>query len=426
MSFPLRFPREMEWFLRAGELLRAIQGDPGRVDLVLALQQLLIRRLARLQLRHGRLQRARLRLKQRLLRDRLIGEKARATKELVLKIQDRCDGLEHLRFLYRCFGDGIAALYHAPRDHRYFYFEQRTLARDRSGPALGTPLFRRQYRALRLGIGAGLPVVLAEVTNMLRQGDACVLAGDEPQSLELGSFAQPGSAGTLRRHELLRTMKLLARKGPWPVQAHPQALEHQAHLNACVQQAMAHEIAQAQAEPGLRYVVVRSDRYLRDPDCLQAFQGAKSRSTMSIQVAPEMAWVPMQPFTLSMEAGHAALFMQGAFQLFVDIDVKVLVSHFASLGVHAMALMDGVTALEIASDPDDLGHGAYRISEVIFQRIACEFISLHGFAQEMAGVLELAQTPGEHDAGDGDLLFAPPPDGDEVRNCYDDEGPRLH
>ena len=58
-----------------------------------------------------------------------------------------------------------------------------------------------------------------------------------------------------------------------------------------------------------------------------------------------MAWVPMQPFTLSMTAENAVLFMQGAFQLFVCIDLKVLVSHFASLGVHAIALMDGVTAL---------------------------------------------------------------------------------
>lgn len=427
MPFPLRFPREMEWFLKAAQLLGAIQGNPGRVDLVLALQQLLIRRLAMLQLRHGRLQGARLRLKQRLVRERLIGEKARETRELVLKIQDRCDGLGHLSFLYRCFGDGIAAAYHAPRSHRYFYFAQRTLARDRPGAISGKGGFRRQYRALKLGIEAGLPVVLADVTNMVRQGDACVLAGDEPQPIELGSLAKPASCGTPGQEELLRTMRLLARKGHRPVQAHPGTTAHVAHLNACVQQAMECEIAQVLAEPGLHYVAVRSDHYLANPGCLQALKGLRSRSTLSIQVAPEMAWVPMQPFTLSLGAGNAVLFMQGAFQLFVYIDLEVLRSHFASLGVHAVALMDGVTALQISSDPEDMGQGAYRVSEAVFQRISCEFISLPAFAQEMAAMLEPAEAPGLHDAGARGPLFAPPPDGDDVRNYYDeDEGPRLH
>ncbi len=435
MPFPLRFPREMEWLLKAARLLCTIQGDPERVNLVLELQQLLIRRIARSKLSHDRLQDARLRLKQRLVRERLIGEKARETKELVLKIQDRCDALEHLRFLYRCFGDGIAATYHPPQRHRYFYFAQRTQAKELAGLLARREAFRRRYRALRLGIGMGIPVVLADVTNMVRQGDICVLAGSEPQPLELNSLAQRGRPGKLPNEELQRTMKLLAggfpadfrrtRNAPPPEIHHPAA--HAAHLNTCVQQAMESGIAQVFPEDGLRYVAIRTDHYQDKPGCLHALKGMASKSMMSIQVAPEMAWVPMQPFTLSMTAENAVLFMQGAFQLFVCVDMKVLVSHFASLGVHAIALMDGVTALQISNDPEDLGPGVYRVSEVIFQRISCEFIALRSFAQEMVGMLEPAQAPGTHEAGDRDLLFAPPaPDWDEARHYYDEEGPRLH
>lgn len=435
MPFPLRFPREMEWLLKAARLLGTIQGDPGRVNLVLELQQLLIRRIARSKLSHDRLQDARLRLKQRLVRERLIGEKARETKELVLKIQDRCDALEHLRFLYRCFGDGIAATYHPPQRHRYFYFAQRTLARERAGFLSRQETFRRRYRALRLATGMGIPVVLADVTNMVGQGDICVLAGSEPQPVELQSLAQRGRPGMLLDDELQRTMQLLAggfpadfrstRHAP-PPEIHP-ATAHAAHLNTCVQQAMESGIAQVFPEEGLRYVAIRTDHYQGNPGCLHALKGMASKSLMSIQVAPEMAWVPMQPFTLSMTAENAVPFMQGAFQLFVCVDLKVLVSHFASLGVHAIALMDGVTALQISHDPEDFGPGAYRVSEVLFQRISCEFIALRSFAQEMAAMLEPADAPGLQDAGDRDLLFAPPaPEWDEARHYYDEEGPRLH
>lgn len=435
MPFPLRFPREMEWLLKAARLLGTIQGDPGRVNLVLELQQLLIRRIARSKLSHDRLQDARLRLKQRLVRERLIGEKARETKELVLKIQDRCDALEHLRFLYRCFGDGIAATYHPPQRHRYFYFAQRTQAKERAGLISRQETFRRRYRALRLGSGMGIPVVLADVTNMVGQGDICVLAGSEPQPVELTSFVQRGCSGKLLDEELRRTMQLMAggfpadfrstRNAP-PPEIHP-ATAHAVHLNTCVQQGMESGIAQVLPEEGLRYVAIRTDHYQSNPGCLRALKGMASKSMMSIQVAPEMAWVPMQPFTLSMTAENAVLFMQGAFQLFVCIDMKVLVSHFASLGVHAIALMDGVTALQISNDPEDSGPGSYRVSEVIFQRISCEFIALRSFAQEMAGMLEPADAHGLQDAGDRDLLFAPPaPEWDEARHYYDEEGPRLH
>ncbi|MES2609254.1 MAG: hypothetical protein V4679_03385 [Pseudomonadota bacterium] len=438
MPFPLRFPREMQWLLKAAHLLCTIQGDPERVNLVLELQQLLIRRIARSKLSHERLQDARLRLKQRLVRERLIGEKARETKELVLKIQDRCDALEHLRFLYRCFGDGIAAAYHPPQRHRYFYFAQRSFVKERSGLLSRQETFRRRYRALRLGTGMGIPVVLAEVTNMVVQGDICVLAGSEPQPVELKSFVQRARPGRLVDEELRRTMRLLAGAGPAdfhrarnanarPSEEH-HAKAHASHLNDCVQQAMESGIAQVFPEEGLRYVAIRTDYYQSKPGCLQALKGMASKSLMSIQVAPEMAWVPMQPFTLSMTAENAVLFMQGAFQLFVCVDMKVLVSHFTSLGVHAIALMDGVTALQISNDPEDPGPGAYRVSEVVFQRISCEFIALRSFAQEMAAMLEPAEAPCLHDAGDRDLLFAPAaPDWEETRqHYYDEEGPRLH
>lgn len=440
MPLPLRFPREMAWFMQAGQLLGTIRGDTGRTDLVLALHQLLIRRIARAELSHRRLQEARLRLKLRLVKERLIGEKARVTRELVLKIQGRCDELEHLCFLYRCFGDGMAACYHAPLDHRYFYLSQRALARERSGCIVGNDAFRRRYRALRLGIGMGLPVVLADVTNMLRQGDLCVLAGSEPQPINLASFAGPVAGASLRQQDLRRTMQLLASQGAadfsgtsairasrsQPVEPLP-GTAHCADLNDCVQQAMESGVAQVFPERGLCYVAVRRDYHQSHLGWRQALKGVKSKSTMSIQVAPEMAWVPMQPFTLSMTAANAALFMQGAFQLLVYVDLKVLASHFESLGVHAVALMDGVTALQISGDSDDPAHGVYRVSEVVFQRISCEFISLRSFAQEMAAMLEPGDAHDLHDIGDRDLLFAPPlPDWEEARHYYDDEGPPLH
>lgn len=430
MPLPLRFPREMECFLKAAQLLGAIQGDPGRLGPVLELQKLLIRRIARSELSHARLQDARLRLKQRLVRERLIGEKARETRELVLKIQDRCDALEQLRFLYRCFGDGIAAAYQAPHRHRYFYFAQRAHAKERPGLLSRKDMFRSRYRALKLGIGMGIPVVLADVTNMLGQGDLCVLAGSEPQPMELKSFNQRGFAARLHQEALLRTMAFLARQAPagtaspgsasQPGEITP-GVAHKAHLNECVRQALECGIAQVLPEPGLCYVVVRNDHYRNHPDCLRTLKGLRSKSTMSVQVTPETAWIPMQPFTLSMTAGNAVLFMQGVFQLLVYIDMKVLVSHFASLGVHAVALMDGVTALQLSNDAEDLEHGLYRVSEVLFQRISCEFMPLRSFAQEMAGMLEPAQAQ-----GDQDLLFAPSGEWDEARHYYEDEGPHLH
>ncbi len=47
-------------------------------------------------------------------------------------------------------------------------------------------------------------------------------------------------------------------------------------------------------------------------------------------------------------------------------------------------IMDGVSAIQICSDPGDLMKGVFRISELHFARVALEFQSLAWFAEENA------------------------------------------
>jgi hypothetical protein len=61
--------------------------------------------------------------------------------------------------------------------------------------------------------------------------------------------------------------------------------------------------------------------------------------------------------------------------------MEYLKTLFLQHGSHATMIMDGVSAIQVCADPEDLMRGVYRISELLFARVALEFQSLAWFAR---------------------------------------------
>jgi len=96
---------------KAALQLHALKADPDRLDLLLELQRVLVKRIRSVE-RAIQTTRAGIgALRTSLRRDQLPKDRAKAVKRKIAAGEGRVRDLHHLTFVWRCFGDGIAAIY---------------------------------------------------------------------------------------------------------------------------------------------------------------------------------------------------------------------------------------------------------------------------------------------------------------------------
>jgi len=181
------FERQSNDLVKAALLLHTIKSDKNRLDVVLELQRFLIRRITLAERRINRVSRATANLRRSLARDRLPKEQAKRIKTRIKDCADVVEGLRYQMFIWRCFGDGIAAAYQSKYALKHLYYDQHYNVKEGAGFMTGKAGFRREWKLLNQGIRMGVPVVLADVTNIIRHGDLCALAGEDPFLIEVKS-----------------------------------------------------------------------------------------------------------------------------------------------------------------------------------------------------------------------------------------------
>lgn len=381
--------------MKAALLLHTIRSDPDRLDLVLALQQQLIRQITRLERRSKRVQRAAKNMRQTLSTTRPAREQAKALKERIKDCPALLEKIRHQMFIWRCFGDGIAFAYQSKYALKHLYFDRNYNVKPTAGFLSGKTGFRLEWKMVRLGIEMGVPVVLADITNVIRCGDICALGGPDPFPVELKSgkgrngrtgrqFAYLHEVACFFENDGAPTFRGLTNVQRIAIQ-HPE-VSYLAEVNACITESRTSGFASVGPEAGLRYVAIRDST----PQALEHMGQYISKYTASTMLTPEADWLPAHPFTLSLDAANLLDFIHGQVTVVVLIDLMVIKGIFQEMGVHCIFLMDGTYSMQICKNPDNLDEGVFRLSDLLFARVATEFQSLAWFAKEHSRALNEA------------------------------------
>lgn len=435
----MRYDREHASLEQAAALLNQIQNDLERLDLVLELQQLLVVCITRCELRITRFQRARQRVPRILAgnrykpRDDQLKARSRAIKKLRDGIDSRIEDIRHLSFLWRCFGDGIASAYQSSHNLRHLFYDDQYRIKQSAGALVGKEGFELEYATLKRGIEMGVPVVLSDLTNIIRHGDICALAGPDPVPLELKSSRLTGSRVKRQAEKLTQITDFYATDMATDFRGMKRVIRsellfeevnYRVAINQCMEDARQSGLAIISPEAGLHYLT-----FLSSPNDIagrvDAMVGSVlTSSTLVNLLTPAPSWLPGYPFTLSLSAVNAVAFMQEQIGIIVMMDLAVIKKEFENYGIHCVWIMDGSTALQICIDPADLMRGTFRISEDLFLRVSTEFLSPAGFAREHArafdsiqGLVQEGIPLGDLDASE--LVSEPPSDWINVRDCYE-------
>jgi hypothetical protein len=161
---------------KASLLLYTIKADPDRLDLLLELQRFLVERIRSAERAIQATRAAIGAHRTSLRRDQLPKDRAKAVKGKIAAGERRVRDLHRLTFVWRCFGDGIAAIYQSTFALKHLYYDSAYAIKEPPGFLSGKEGFRREWQILKAGIKAGVPVVLSDATNIVRVGDVCALA----------------------------------------------------------------------------------------------------------------------------------------------------------------------------------------------------------------------------------------------------------
>lgn len=412
--------------IKALLLLHTLKAAPERLELVLELHRHIIRAVVLTELRIQRLRQKRQKVSA-APKMHVSREAAKTRKEMISSLRGREQELTHLLFLWRCFGDGIAFIYQSKYSLKHLYFDSEYKPKESAGFITEKGRlkrgFVREYRILVSGIKHNVPVVLSDITNIVRHGDVCALGGEDPLLIEVKTSGNR-NARTGRQDEQRR---LLAEfyandgapefRGAKNVRREALTLaevEYESIANQCIDEALRSGWCTATPEPGITYLACTR------VDDEKFEQLGFGRATFGVILSAQSNHLPSYPFTLSLTPANCLAFMRQRFSLFVFIDLTEVKSAFARRGVHATVLMNGMYALQITKTPENLLLGVYRVSELLFLRIATEFLSVEWFVEENSKVFdgEVEAISAEEAQSLLGLVTEVPADWANVRDCY--------
>lgn len=379
-------PADVRKLLHAASLLNTLAADRENMDLLLDLQGLLVRRIRARERAITRTRKLEGKLKVSLRKERLDKAGSKRVKALLQKCCSFIDQSRRWIILWKCFGDGVACAYQSPYNLKMLLYDQDYNVKQEAGFITGKEGFALEWEILEHCVRKGYAVVMSDITNMIRVGDICFLGGVDPLPLEVktGNASGPRAA---RQHQLLQEVTSFYLndgakqfKGLPNVERHamPSGPDYRNLMNDCIRQALADGYAHVAPEPGLQYVAVTM------VDQMTKFQDLLKPWVLPRILTASIGWVPCLPFTLTLEPDNLIAFISGKVAVFVLTDMEYLKTLFLQHGSHATMIMDGVSAIQVCADPEDLMRGVYRISELLFARVALEFQSLAWFAKENA------------------------------------------
>lgn len=201
-------------FLKMVRLLRTAEADPTDIAAVRALNLGLLKEILR---DEGHVHRLRGEIKtvgRRLRVERLDKASAALLRRRIKRQERALDRYLDQIFIWKCLGDGLAHAYIDTFNLKHAYFDtQSTDRRPDAGFMSGKSGLALEVDVLKGVLGAGVPAVLCDLTHVLRHGDVCILAGEDPSFIEVKSGATLNQRGQRQLDRLNQLSRFLTNDG---------------------------------------------------------------------------------------------------------------------------------------------------------------------------------------------------------------------
>jgi hypothetical protein len=326
--------------------LQELRSHPDDLQLLVALQLEILARIIHMESKISRSREQLGALKRQLMARRLPKDAAANLKRDIAVKARKVKQSQWLLFVWRCFGDGIAFAYLDKWAMKpLLYNIDNPQVKQGAGHITGKEGLKWEIELLQRLANVGVPALLTDLTNSIRHGDICLLAGDDPYLIEVKS-----SENTNRRverqtedirsiHSYLVTDQALNVRGV----PHVKRIEHCVPeknyidmLDAAIGTALQEGLFVADLEAGTRLIVLGN---VRRPDhskiLAKVFAGMEQPNIYMLNVAKnEQAWGCYYPFTLSLKTpDHLYAFLHGDVFVIVAFDLPRIQSLAAGLGL---------------------------------------------------------------------------------------------
>ncbi len=386
--------RRKKTFFELHRLLRAIEAAKDDLALVRQLNGLLIREILRSEANIGRHKAAMKELRAQLKTARPSREDANKIRRTIARTERYIDTYFQQRYIWKCFGDGLAYAYLDKYAVKHAFFETETYdVKPSAGMLGGKSGLAGEIACLLSALEHEVPAVLCDITNTLRYGDVCLLGASDPCPIEVKSRAGLNQRGKRQAAALKRLMDFLetdqadnfrAIGTTRRVEVNSQERNYRDAMNACIAKASREGFASAQPEPGLAYFAI----YGRFPD--DAFEilrdGGPWVYTMLNEDKTAGTWAPYEPFTLSIrDANHLLDFIEGRLSLIVAFDSEALAARMARPGWDVRFDGDATAAMQFHHQETGALIG---VSRQFLSRIGFEFVAPSWIAESQAPQVE--------------------------------------
>lgn len=362
---------------------------------------------------------------------RLDKNKSKELKERIHELEEILIELRQQLFGWRFFGDAIAYAYHDKYALKHLFYNVHDYSVKQSAGFLSDKEgFATELSVLRAARDQNHPVLLCDLTNILRHGDICMLGGPDPALLEIKSSANLSSRA-MRQIEALsklesffttdRVENFRGRLVQTRVETIRDELNHRAVVDKCIATALASEsgFSSVSPEDGLIYSVVINDRNASPflVDLLKESDFVCNLNHGMIQAH----WCPLSPcFLYFSDPEHAYLFATGAFDIVIIVRPKILIERFKQFNL-ALKFVKHENAMMITSRIGDQSGTYAGVPHLAFRRLFYEFESIHDLIRMELWMLSYLDDQGKFLQAHYDQHGSLPPESDTVESLVFEE-----
>ncbi|WP_249405255.1 hypothetical protein [Pantoea agglomerans] len=382
-------------------MIKALKADPYNMELILELHRFLIRKIVKEEKRIKRLKRIRSRLTRIKKNRRLAKDGSKKIKMLMSMIEPRLKARKVMIYTWKFFGDGIANIYQPTCNLKHLYYDSNYNVKEDAGFISGKEGFKQEWKIFRMGLDKKVPVILSDITNVIRHGDVCAMGWSDPVPIEVKKTKHANPGGRVNRQ--LRELQQLAmffgndyapnfRNGfdAYRIEKQGKDIVYYNEINLVVRNALKDGYSSMEVERGLTYFCCRitkgDDVDVNAVNHLEGIYGGND-SVMIHELTPEKNWGVAYPFTLSLEDECLVAFIQNDISILILTDLEEMRREFSKNGVYVKFIMDGQSAIQISLDENDLMNGAYRIGEQYLDREVIGFNSVKAFVESNCEML---------------------------------------
>lgn len=317
-------------------------------------------------------------------------------------IEPRINARKIIIYTWKFFGDGIANIYQPTCNLKHLYYDSDYKVKEDAGFISGKKGFKQEWKMFTLGLKHKVPVVLSDITNVIRHGDVCALGFNDPIPIEVKRKIHDSPGKRVNRQ--IKQLEQLAlffendyapnfRNGvdTYRIETQGQDIAYIDEINLLVRKALKDGYSSSEVEHGLTYFCTRTimEEELHS-SAMKHFEdiGAFCNTVMVHELTPEESWGVAYPFTLSLENECLVAFIQNEIVIYIVTDLEEVRREFLTHNVYAKFIMDGLSAIQISLDESDVMKGTYRISEQCFDREVIGFNSVKAFIDGSCSLLK--------------------------------------